>query len=108
MRRLGRIDPSELGLDCDELDDLAGGEPAENAGRFERLLAGRVSTVERCAVLLNAAAALYVSGTGLDAGGVGGAGARGARARRGARVLERLRPRRRGAVPRLASRSLAT
>jgi anthranilate phosphoribosyltransferase len=58
------IAPEEHGLDCDDLDSLAGGEPAENAERLERLLAGEGHTVERCAVLLNAAAALYVSGNG--------------------------------------------
>jgi anthranilate phosphoribosyltransferase len=56
------IAPREVGLECDELDALAGGEPAENAARVERLLGGDGRTVERCAVLLNAAAALYVSG----------------------------------------------
>ncbi len=45
-------------------DGLAGGEPAENAARLERLLAGKGGRSERCAVLLNAAAALYVSGNG--------------------------------------------
>ena len=58
------IAPEEHGLDCDDLDSLAGGEPAENAERLERLLAGEGHTVERCAVLLNAAAALYVSANG--------------------------------------------
>jgi anthranilate phosphoribosyltransferase len=41
---------------------LAGGEPAENAARIERLLSGEANDAVRCAVLLNAAAALYVSG----------------------------------------------
>jgi len=58
------VSPDGLGLACDDLDGLAGGEPAENAGRLERLLAGGGTTVERCAVLLNAAAALYVAGRG--------------------------------------------
>jgi anthranilate phosphoribosyltransferase len=59
------IDPRRYGLDCDDLDGLAGGEPAENAGRIERLLGGRDGTPAiRCAVLLNAAAGLYVSGRG--------------------------------------------
>ena len=43
---------------------LAGGEPAENAALIERLLAGETMPSIRCAVLLNAAAALYVSGNG--------------------------------------------
>jgi anthranilate phosphoribosyltransferase len=58
------IDPATLGLSCDNLDGLAGGEPAENAARIERLLQGEGEPVERCAVLLNAACALYVSGRG--------------------------------------------
>jgi anthranilate phosphoribosyltransferase len=58
------ISPEDLGLACDDLDGLAGGEPAENAGRVERLLGGGGTMVERCAVLLNAAAALYVAGRG--------------------------------------------
>jgi anthranilate phosphoribosyltransferase len=58
------IAPDELALECDDLDGLAGGEPEENATRVERLLGGEGRMVERCAVLLNAAAALYVSGNG--------------------------------------------
>lgn len=58
------IEPREHGLACDDLDALAGGEPAENAARIERLLEGEGGTAERCAVLLNAAAGLYVSGNG--------------------------------------------
>jgi anthranilate phosphoribosyltransferase len=58
------VAPAELALECDDLDNLAGGEPEENAARVERLLDGEGRTVERCAVLLNAAAALYVSGNG--------------------------------------------
>jgi anthranilate phosphoribosyltransferase len=57
------IEPHRYGLECDDLDELAGGEPAQNAERIERLLAGGDGTPAiRCAVLLNAAAALYVSG----------------------------------------------
>ncbi|HEX6669285.1 MAG TPA: anthranilate phosphoribosyltransferase [Gemmatimonadales bacterium] len=60
------IDPSSYGLACEDLDGLAGGEPAENARRIERLLAGEEGEpAVRCAVLLNAAAGLYVSGGGL-------------------------------------------
>jgi anthranilate phosphoribosyltransferase len=56
------VSPEAFGLACDDLGGLAGGEPVENAERVERLLAGGGSVVERCAVLLNAAAALYVAG----------------------------------------------
>jgi anthranilate phosphoribosyltransferase len=58
------IDPAEYGLHCDDILSLAGGEPLENAERLERLLDGHSEEAVRCAVLLNAAAALYVSGNG--------------------------------------------
>jgi anthranilate phosphoribosyltransferase len=58
------LNPAEFGLQCDDLDGLAGGDPSENAARIEQLLAGKGSEALRCAVLLNAAAALYVSGRG--------------------------------------------
>jgi len=58
------VHPAALGLECEDLDGLAGGEPEENARRVEQLLEGRGARAERCAVLLNAAAALYVSGRG--------------------------------------------
>jgi anthranilate phosphoribosyltransferase len=56
-----QIDPAVHGLECDDLGELAGGEPAENARRIEAILEGKGRPVERCAVLLNAGAALYVS-----------------------------------------------
>jgi anthranilate phosphoribosyltransferase len=59
-----QLRPGRYGLECGDLDDLAGGEPAENAGRIERLLSGEANHAVRCAALLNAAAALYVSGKG--------------------------------------------
>jgi anthranilate phosphoribosyltransferase len=58
------IEPRRFDLDCDDLDGLAGGEPAQNAERIERLLAGDGPPPIRCAVLLNAAAGFYVSGRG--------------------------------------------
>ena len=58
------LDPTRYGLACDDLRELAGGEPAENAARIEDLLAGGGAPATRCAVLLNAGAALYVSGNG--------------------------------------------
>ena len=58
------LEPSRHGLACDDLDELAGGEPAQNAAEIERLLAGQGRAAVRCAALLNAAAALYVSGNG--------------------------------------------
>jgi anthranilate phosphoribosyltransferase len=60
------IAPSWLGLACEDLHALEGGEPEENARRVERLLEdSRHDEAGRCAVLLNAAAAIYVSEDGL-------------------------------------------
>jgi anthranilate phosphoribosyltransferase len=60
-----RIEPERYGLACADLDGLAGGEPSDNARRIERLLEDNAGVeAVRCAVLLNAAAALYVSGRG--------------------------------------------
>ena len=57
------IDPAEFGLDWERVDDLAGGEPAENAGRIEQLLANAaVDEAGRRALILNAGAAIYVAG----------------------------------------------
>jgi anthranilate phosphoribosyltransferase len=62
--RTWQLAPGRYGLECADLDGLAGGEPAENAARIERLLSGEASDAVRCATLLNAAAALYVAGNG--------------------------------------------
>ncbi len=71
------LDPAELGLAEGNPAALAGGTPAENARRVERLLAEpHADATGRAAVLLNAGAALYVSGlvddlkAGLDAAAV--------------------------------------
>ena len=58
------LDPASVGLDADGLEGLEGGEPAENAARIETLLRTGKGGAARTAVLLNAAAALYVSGGG--------------------------------------------
>ena len=97
--RQWNLAPGDLALECDDLAGLAGGEPEENATRVERLLEGEGRVVERCAVLLNAAAALYVSGNGWtleeSAARAREAMAHGA----GAEVLARLR----AAAPRMAT-----
>jgi anthranilate phosphoribosyltransferase len=62
------LEPARYRLDCDDLAGLAGGEPADNAARIEGLLAGEANSAVRCAALLNAAAALYVSGNGWSLG----------------------------------------
>jgi len=55
------IDPAAHGIASIAVDDLAGGDPAENAAVIEAVLEGRGPAGARAAVLLNAAAALYVS-----------------------------------------------
>ncbi|HVX88517.1 MAG TPA: anthranilate phosphoribosyltransferase, partial [Gemmatimonadales bacterium] len=57
------LDPGQYDLAHDDLDALKGGEPAENAERLERLLIDpHLDPEGTAAVLLNAAAAIYVSG----------------------------------------------
>jgi anthranilate phosphoribosyltransferase len=58
------LEPREHGVADGDLDDLTGGEPAENAERLEAILGGDGAGAARDALLLNAAAALYVSGRG--------------------------------------------
>ena len=59
------IDPNALGFSGIAPEDLAGGDPATNARISEGVLAGEGPLGAEGAVLLNAAAAIYVSG--LDA-----------------------------------------
>jgi len=56
------IVPEELGLATGEAAGLAGGEPAANARVIVRVLGGEERGVARTAVVMNAAAALYVAG----------------------------------------------
>lgn len=56
------IDPQQLGFGSVAADDLAGGDPTTNARIIEAVLAGEGPEGARAAVLLNAAAAIYVSG----------------------------------------------
>ena len=56
------IDPAEYGLADGSAEELAGGAPDENARIVEEVLHNRAPTAARAAVLLNAAAALYVAG----------------------------------------------
>ncbi len=56
------IDPSEFGMEFTEPRDLAGGDPAENARIIREVLGGGGTSAARAAVILNAAAAIYVSG----------------------------------------------
>ena len=56
------IHPDEHGFKKIDREDLAGSEPAENARIIEEVLAGRGPKGARAAVVLNAGAAVYVSG----------------------------------------------
>ena len=60
--RTWTLDPEEVGLGWSQLEDLRGGEPAENASRIEALVSGVEDEAARRAVLLNAGAAIYVAG----------------------------------------------
>ncbi|HVR88627.1 MAG TPA: anthranilate phosphoribosyltransferase [Candidatus Limnocylindria bacterium] len=63
--RRGAIDPVELGLPLGSIADIASGDAAANAATARRILDGE-SGARRTAVLLNAAAALYVAGRAGD------------------------------------------
>jgi anthranilate phosphoribosyltransferase len=58
------IDPATHGVAVADVSALRGGEPSDNAARIERLLGGKADGdfTGRAAVLLNAGAAIYVSG----------------------------------------------
>jgi anthranilate phosphoribosyltransferase len=56
------IVPEEVGLGWDRLDELAGGDPSDNARRIEALVSGAEDEAGRRTVVLNAGAAIYVAG----------------------------------------------
>jgi anthranilate phosphoribosyltransferase len=56
------IDPAKFGYANVAREDLRGGPPAENAAIIERVLTGNGPKGAAAAVVLNAAAAIYVSG----------------------------------------------
>jgi anthranilate phosphoribosyltransferase len=56
----------EFGLPAGDAAALAGGSPADNAGAAEEILGGAERGVRRSAVVLNAAAALVVTGVAQD------------------------------------------
>jgi anthranilate phosphoribosyltransferase len=85
------LDPASVGLAVEDLSDLAGGDPADNAGRIERLLCGEGGAAARAAALLNAGAALYVAGLGLTFANAVDAAEQALREGRAAAVLEGLR-----------------
>ena len=68
------VTPEELGLEAVAPEALAGGEPAENAAIVRSVVVGAELGAPRTAVLINAAAALYVAGR-VDSLGDGAAAA---------------------------------
>lgn len=60
------IDPVAVGLRTSDARELDGAAPGANAGVIEGVLAGRIAGGARAAVVLNAAAAIHVSGEGDD------------------------------------------
>jgi len=57
------LDPAEYGLTASSAQDLAGGDPADNARIITEILSGRGNDGAKAAVVLNAAAAVYVGGS---------------------------------------------
>lgn len=85
------LDPAALGYGEGDLAELAGGEPRENAERIEQVLRCGERGAARSAVILNAAAALYVAGRGLSFADAVREAERALDDGRAARVLDRLR-----------------
>ena len=86
------IDPARFGLGVGRAEELAGGAPADNAAAVHAVLTGEAPPTARAAVLLNAAAAVFVSTSGTKSFGDAVDIARAALdAGDGAAALERLR-----------------
>ena len=60
------FDPASLGISGHKVEDLAGGDGAENAGMARDLCRGRGPAAVREAVCLNAGAALFTAGLAVD------------------------------------------
>jgi anthranilate phosphoribosyltransferase len=60
------LDPAEYGFTKMTPEELAGGEPSENAALIEAVLSNTGPAAAAAAVLLNAAAAIYVGGSALS------------------------------------------
>ncbi|GLI55952.1 anthranilate phosphoribosyltransferase [Propionigenium maris DSM 9537] len=56
------IHPEELGLKMGRLEEIQGGGPKENAKLIKEVLAGRDTGAKRDALIINSAAALYLTG----------------------------------------------
>lgn len=66
VTRAWRVDPSEFGFDRFSAAELAGGGPADNARIVREVLGGKGTAAATAAVVLNAAAALYLAGLSPD------------------------------------------
>jgi anthranilate phosphoribosyltransferase len=87
-----RVDPARYGYSGGRAEELRGGPPAENAAAVSAVLDGSAPRTAVAAVVLNAAAALYVAPDGpTDFGDAVAAAAAGLRDGAGLRALERLR-----------------
>ena len=89
--RAWTIHPERYGLQCGDARELAGGGPAENARVVTEVLSGAGAPGARAAVVLNAAAAVYVAGLAADYGSAIEVTTTALEAGRGMEALERLR-----------------
>ena len=89
--RAWTIDPAVHGVEAGGAEALAGGDPADNARIIEAVLGGRGEPGARDAVILNAAAALYVAGAAPDYGEAVTLARAALAAGRGQQALARLR-----------------
>lgn len=86
------IDPANYGFAAGLADELAGGSPAQNAAAVRAVLEGSAAPTASAAVILNAAAALYIAPGGpSDYGDAIAAARAGLADGAGLRALERLR-----------------
>ncbi|MBV0901736.1 anthranilate phosphoribosyltransferase [Haloarcula salina] len=56
------ITPEDIGLETHDIEDIAGGEPAENAADLRGIVSGELTGAKRDIILANAGAAIYVAG----------------------------------------------
>jgi anthranilate phosphoribosyltransferase len=89
--RTWTIEPERVGMPLASASDLTGGDPAANACVIEEVLAGRGKSGAASAVILNAAAALYVAGLADDYAAAVAMARDALRAGVGRDALERLR-----------------
>jgi anthranilate phosphoribosyltransferase len=85
------IDPTRYGLGTLREEELAGGSPEENAAIITEVLSGGGPDAARAAIVLNAAAALYVGGVAASYDEGVAAARRALERGDGLRALERLR-----------------